>query len=97
MKRRRNSKAAEIEAYEEAGVVGRTSKRAIGQYDYLKDGELPCRVTVYPLPVERLRDDWPEKSQRKREWHRPSKAAELVDEEELKALLRSAPTLLDLS
>lgn len=97
MKGRSRHKAAQIEAFEETGVDGQVSKEAVGEYDYDKDGEVPCRVRVYPLSVSGLRDDWPEKDQRQREWHCPVQAAELVDEHDLKALLRSIPDILDLS
>ena len=89
MKGRNLHKAAQIEAFEEAGVVGKTGKRALGTYSYDKDGVVPCRVSVYPLPVEALEGEWPEKDQRQREWHSPTEASECVDESDLKALLRS--------
>ncbi|WAP68032.1 NUDIX hydrolase [Jiella pelagia] len=97
MKGRRPHEAARIEAFEEAGIDGKISKKAVGEYRYDKDGEVPCRVRVYPLSVAALRDEWPEMDQRRREWHCPAKAAELVDERDLKALLRSTPAILDLS
>ncbi len=97
MKGRRPHEAARIEAFEEAGIDGKVSKKAVGKYDYDKDGEIPCRVQVYPLRVAALRDEWPEMDQRRREWHCPGEAAELVDERDLKALLRSTPAILDLS
>ena len=90
MKGRNLRKAAEIEAFEEAGVVGKTGKRALGSYTYDKDGAIPCRVCVYPLPVQALEGEWPEKHQRQREWHSPSEASNCVDESDLKALLRDA-------
>ena len=56
--------AAEIEALEEAGAVGRISKRPIGTYHYRKilseDAWVPCRVTVYPMLVEKLKKRWKE-------------------------------------
>ncbi|NDW07162.1 NUDIX hydrolase [Jiella pacifica] len=97
MKGRRPHEAARIEAFEEAGIDGKIGKKAVGEYHYDKDGELPCRVRVYPLSVAALREEWPEMAQRRREWHCPAKAAELVDERDLKALLRSTPAILDLS
>lgn len=84
-------RAAEIEALEEAGAVGYMSKRAIGHYHYdkqLDDGTaLPCRVTLYPMIVSKLKRRWKEEHQRKRHWFSPKKAAKLVDETELSALL----------
>ena len=90
MKGRRMRQAAQIEAFEEAGVVGKTGKSALGTYTYDKDGEIACKVSVFPLPVETLEGEWPEKDQRRREWHSPNAACDCVDEIGLKALLRSA-------
>ena len=85
-------KAAAVEAFEEAGVVGRPAKKAIGAYEYDKvanDGSsLRCRVTVFPLAVERLDAEWPEAGQRQRQWFAADEAAGLVDEPELRELLR---------
>lgn len=91
MKLRRPHQAAAIEAYEEAGVRGRTVKTALGTYEYdkrIEGGAVRCRVRVYPMTVERLEDEWPEKAQRSRRWFSPLDAAERVDEPELRALLR---------
>ncbi len=84
-------RAAEIEALEEAGAVGFISNTAIGTYHYAKlldDGRsLLCRVTVYPMMVEHLKRRWKERKERKRHWFSPKKAARLVEETELTALL----------
>jgi 8-oxo-dGTP pyrophosphatase MutT (NUDIX family) len=74
------------EAFEEAGIVGKVLTRAIGAYTYDKDS-LELVVRVYPMEVERLLDDWPEKAERKREWFSLAQAATLVDEGELVMLL----------
>jgi len=87
MEDKRPHRVAEIEAYEEAGVVGKARKKAIGRYDYLKDGTMPCRVVVFALPVVGLLDVWPEDGQRQRQWFPASEAAELVGEPELQAIL----------
>ena len=85
-------KAAAREAFEEAGVVGKSQKQAIGAYEYDKladDGaSVRCTVTVYPLRVRRLDEKWPEADERERRWFAQSEAAKLVDEPELRALLR---------
>lgn len=83
--------AAAIEALEEAGAEGFVSPDPVGEYGYLKildDGTaLPCRVTVYPMIVRKLRRKWKERHQRKRRWFTPKAAARRVDEPELAALL----------
>ena len=83
--------AAKIEALEEAGAVGQIADRAIGTYHYEKrlgkGRKVPCRVTVYPMFVDRLKRRWKERKERKRHWFSLTKAARLVDEDELTDLL----------
>lgn len=87
MEDKRPHRVAEIEAYEEAGVVGKARKKAIGRYDYLKDGAVPCRVAVFALPVGGLLETWPEDRERKRRWFPASDAAALVEEPELRRII----------
>ncbi|MER0237700.1 NUDIX hydrolase [Fulvimarina sp. MAC8] len=91
-------RAAEIEAYEEAGVVGKTAKKPIGTYDYDKiesrKKRTPCRVHVFPMPVEDLLDKWPEHDQRRREWFAFKEAAKSVDEKDLRSLLGKLDNVL---
>ncbi|WP_439123317.1 NUDIX hydrolase [Marivita sp.] len=86
-------RAAEIEALEEAGAIGFISDTPIGHYHYNKrmdDGtNTHCRVTLYPMVVEKLKRRWKEREQRKRHWFSPKKAAKLVEEPELSELLRA--------
>lgn len=83
--------SAAQEAFEEAGVTGRTRGKAIGLYHYdkrLRSGRTQhVRVFVYGLEVTEVRDEWPEMAERERRWTSPAEAAELVDEKELKKLL----------
>lgn len=84
-------RAAEIEALEEAGVLGYISREAIGDYAYdkrLPDGSaIPCTVRVYPMIVEKVKRDWKERKARKRHWFSPDGAAEAVNEPGLSTLL----------
>jgi 8-oxo-dGTP pyrophosphatase MutT (NUDIX family) len=86
------AEAASVEAWEEAGVRGRSETEPLGSYDAEKvvdDGRgLPCRVQVFHLRVEELADDFPEAGQRRRQWLPAARAAELVREPELRELLR---------
>ena len=79
------------EAFEEAGIVGEVERRPIGRYEYLKRGPrdrvTPCSVRVFPLRVERLLDEWPERRQRQRRWFSPAEAALAVEEGGLVTLL----------
>jgi 8-oxo-dGTP pyrophosphatase MutT (NUDIX family) len=84
--------AAAREALEEAGVVGKIARAAIGGYRYvktLKNGApLVCDVQVYPLDVVRQRRRWPEQRQRTAHWFTRDQAATAVDEPELHELIR---------
>lgn len=83
--------AAAIEALEEAGAVGFVVSDSIGAYHYPKrlpgGASIDCRVTVYPMIVDRLKRRWKERKERRRRWFSLKKAARLVDEPELAALL----------
>jgi 8-oxo-dGTP pyrophosphatase MutT (NUDIX family) len=86
-------KAAAREAYEEAGVRGRISRRAFGHYIYEKRLEdsvitVPCQVEVFPLVVKRQSKDWPESKQRMRRWFPAAEAAALVDNDQLHNLIQ---------
>ncbi len=97
MRGRAPQKAAAIEAYEEAGAVGKPSKAALGTYSYgkrTKTETKPCEVTVYPLFVEKLVDRWPESDERRREWFDPAAAAERVDEPELRSIFLNLDSAL---
>lgn len=88
-----SSQAALQEAWEEAGVKGAVAgSDPIGSYDYNKTTEsglpLPIETLVYPVAVNRLEADFPEVEQRKRQWVSPNEAANLVDEPELKSIIR---------
>jgi len=84
--------AAKIEALEEAGPVGFISVRPIGDYHYMKrlgrGKKLRCRETVYPMMVDKLKSRWKERKERKRHWFSLNKAAKLVNEDDLTALLK---------
>ena len=85
-------KAAGIEAREEAGASGKLVTDPIGDYEYIKilrDGSgLFCDVQIYPLLVEELDSSWQEQGERKRAWFPAERAAKLVQEPQLAALLR---------
>lgn len=84
--------AAAVEAFEEGGVKGVMSDNCLGIFTYNKEMEesddLPCVVAVFPMRVTQQIADWPEASERKRQWLSPKKAASRVHEPELKRILR---------
>ncbi|ALI55010.1 NUDIX hydrolase [Celeribacter marinus] len=82
------------EAWEEAGVQpSKVKAKPLGQYNYdklLNNGaSAPVTATVYSIKVEGMADTYPESTQRTRNWMPASEAAELVDEPELKDILRA--------
>lgn len=83
--------AAEREAWEEAGVKGKSKPVCLGIYSYYKGIDkktlLPCVVAVFPVKVRTIANDWPERKERKRRWVSLKKASKLVSEPELAALL----------
>ncbi|MBS7545575.1 NUDIX hydrolase [Ancylobacter oerskovii] len=87
---RKDWKSAEIEARQEAGLVGRIARKRIGQYRYWKRIDrqfVLVQVSVYPLEVTRQLEDWPERNQRMLAWLSPEDAALLVDETDLGTLI----------
>ena len=91
-KRLKDFEAAAREAKEEAGVEGRITTRAIGQYRYVKresGHERPIKVAVYLLAVKRQSKRWPEKRERLRVWFSAAEAAARVDEPELSRLIHA--------
>lgn len=83
--------AAAREAWEEAGVEGKVSTAAIGSYAYDKvlrnKDMLACSVSVFPLRVEGLKSDFPERKERRRKWFSAEDAAHQVAEAGLTDLL----------
>jgi 8-oxo-dGTP pyrophosphatase MutT (NUDIX family) len=90
MKGRSGGEAAAKEALDEAGLVGRPSKKPIGSYTYFKRRDAHfdfCRVDVYLLPLDKQRKSWREKGQRDAQWFTLQEAAALVEEPGLVGLL----------
>lgn len=88
------------EAFEEAGVKGKTERAPFGHFSYLKamDGGLkvPCKVEVHVMEVKEQCKDFKEKGMRIQEWVTWEEACQRVNEPELKALIRQfARKMLD--
>ena len=85
--------SALTEAWEEAGVKGDVTGECLGLFSYQKNIEdqddLPCVAMVYPVAVKSLAAKYPEKSERKRRWMSPKKAASRVEDPELARLLKN--------
>ena len=77
--------SAAKEAWEEAGLRGRVSKKPLGRYRYDKWGGT-CTVDVFLMKVDSMADSWPE-AERSRRWVPLDEAARLVEEPGLRRLL----------
>lgn len=84
---------AEIEALEEAGVIGKAEAEPIGRYSYEKWGGR-CEVEVFLIPLDRELERWAEDATRQRRWATLTEAAELMKYESLASLLREAAARL---
>lgn len=90
-----SSQAAVQEAWEEAGVKdGTATPDPIGSYAYDKTMgsglPVPVETLVYSVDVKHdLATDFPEAGERQRRWVTPNEAANLVDEPQLKSILRA--------
>jgi 8-oxo-dGTP pyrophosphatase MutT (NUDIX family) len=84
------AEVAQVEAFEEAGIRGKATRKPVGHYDYWKrldDAFRLVRVEVFRMKVTRLFKSWPEAGSRQRAWFPLEKAVELVDEPGLRAIL----------
>jgi 8-oxo-dGTP pyrophosphatase MutT (NUDIX family) len=84
--------SAAQEAFEEAGIRGTIAPDPLGTYRYGKKRKngavIPTDVQLFRMTVDEELDAWPEATQRERRWFAPDEAADVVDEPDLKALLR---------
>jgi 8-oxo-dGTP pyrophosphatase MutT (NUDIX family) len=80
------------EAYEEGGVEGTIAAEPVGTYRGVKQrpsGETEIEVEMFPLEVELVLDDWPERGQRRRRWASLEETCILVSEPGLLPLVRA--------
>lgn len=89
----KSSESALQEAWEEAGVKNSAANSdPIGTYSYDKTQDtgwaFPVETLVYPVAVKDMSETYPENGERTRKWVSPSEAANLVNEPELKSILR---------
>jgi 8-oxo-dGTP pyrophosphatase MutT (NUDIX family) len=84
--------SAAKEAFEEAGVLGRTDPNPIATYVRAvrtSDGAPGLRIAVYPLAVMTEAPVWPEMHQRRRRWTSLDKAIDLVSSKGTRQALTS--------
>ncbi|KAA0972099.1 NUDIX hydrolase [Aureimonas fodinaquatilis] len=90
MKGKTPSRAAAIEALEEAGVTGKISKTPYDSFQYWKRGRKAFAfavVEVFVLIVTGRRASWKEKKQRRQVWVTPTQASVMVLEPGLQSIL----------
>ena len=83
-------KSAAREAFEEAGVLGAVESEPVGAYRCWKFAGFrrsALEVDMYLLKVERELDDWPEKSQRRRDWAPAEVAARRLSDPGLREII----------
>ncbi len=74
-----NADVAQLEAYEEAGVLGRASRKHSFRYSTCSlRKQVDRHLTLYPLKVRKELKRWPEAGQRRRKWIKVSKGAQEV-------------------
>jgi len=84
------AEAAQIEAFEEAGVEGRVDPQPLGTLAHLKRtavGSLRAEILVHALEVREELVDWPEKGERDRRWFSIKDALIEVHSTGLRALI----------
>lgn len=90
-KKLRPREVAAREAFEEAGIHGRTVEEPFATFDSVKrmanGREVPIKVRVYLFEITEVLDDWPEKKERERRWATPGEAALLASEPGLVSVL----------
>lgn len=93
MRGKKDRDAAALEAFQEAGVQGKVSRKPIGSYHYwkrLSDSFVLTKVNVYALDVRRELTEFDERGQRQSAWLLQADAARLVDDPELATLIAEA-------
>lgn len=77
--------AAAQEAYEEAGLKGTIHGKPIGKYSFKKFSSR-YKVTLYPMKVTEILEDWPERDQRQRREISPENADKMINDPDIRKL-----------
>ena len=83
------AESARRETLEEAGLIGRVLRPALGRYAYEK-GKARLVVAVFVMRVTEVLDAWDEDDRRRRRWFELDDAARRVEDEELARLVMRA-------
>ena len=90
MRKKKPHCTAAAEAYEEAGLVGITEKRPVGNFKHRKgkgERKRTINVDVFPMKVHGQERWWPEKGEREAIWVSAETAARLVSKAQLRRLI----------
>jgi phosphohistidine phosphatase len=85
--------SAAAEALEEAGVEGEVILPSLGTYERRKWGGT-VSVTMFPMRVTRIHDDWAEKDFRQRAWLSEAEASARISDPPLQEILTRLSRLL---
>lgn len=80
--------AALQEAWEEAGLIGVLHPEPAGSFVYHKTG-MAHHVTLFPMSVTEIHDDWPELDFRTRQWMSLTRALGSLEEPGLCDIIRN--------
>lgn len=79
-----HKRVAALEAFEEAGLIGKLDKKFCKKITYKKSGSGHKRtLKIYRMRVTKVFKDWPEKKQRKRELFAINKIKQAVSDKKL--------------
>jgi predicted NUDIX family NTP pyrophosphohydrolase len=90
IKKKKPHRVAEVEAFEEAGLAGAASKRALGSFRHRKQRgkrKLNLDVHLFPMKVRKQLKSWPEKGERDAIWLPAQEAARLAHKRQLGRLI----------
>lgn len=89
-------KTAKQEAFEEAGIVGKPSRKPVGSFRSHKDlsngTRLATEIVVFPVKFVAQKKSFPEAGQRQMKWLPLEDAARTCNDEKLAAFLRHEST-----
>jgi 8-oxo-dGTP pyrophosphatase MutT (NUDIX family) len=84
--------SAEKEALEEAGITGKIYRKKISEYLQKKWGG-ECHINVFLMKINKIYNDWDE-SFRKRKLLSPAAAADKIDIEPLKNIIKNIEKII---
>lgn len=80
---------AALEAFEEAGVVGKIDSRFSTRVDSRSPGGKRKReIVLYRMTVKKVFKDWPEKNERRRKWAKPEELFRQLKDPKLAKCIR---------